>query len=383
MVKISRNPRFKTGLPIIASFTVYALAFAAIQCTQSRADEPAERLSVAAQGFVVVVIQEASVPSMIAGPLAELSVTEGDTVEPGAVLATIDPRRAEIQHAHTMHQLAIAEEHRDHSREVEIAGAKLEEELQLVREHQARQNINRRKSSNDLRVQASQKAEAVARNELERANRARETFVDAVSESEIEGLQLAYERSQLETLQAEFDRQMDLLAVDIDDVIAESYRLRVKSAHVAVAQAESSKRVVLLESRIRKEEAALAALLVEQHRVRSPIQGVVVEVNRRVGDWVEMGESVARVIRIDRLRAEGFLPASRRDLVLDAEQLCLELQLPDGSTLLRTGDRRFVSPEVDPVTNEVHCWVEFDNLSMDVQPGVRAAVILNDPGTQP
>ena len=48
------------------------------------------------------------------------------------------------------------------------------------------------------------------------------------------------------------------------------------------------------------------------------IAGVVVEIKRRKGEWVEPGETVIRILRIDSLRAEGFVDASQvRGVALD------------------------------------------------------------------
>jgi multidrug efflux pump subunit AcrA (membrane-fusion protein) len=191
-------------------------------------------------------------------------------------------------------------------------------------------------------------------------------------------LQLAYERCQLESLQAVFDREMDALGVAIDDATAELFRLRIHSADVTLRQAESAHRVTRMQAEIERQESNLADLLVRQHQINSPITGMVVELNRRLGDWVEPGDSIARIIRVDRLRAEGFVPAAMVDAVRLADQPRLEIDCGDGTTAVRHGDKVFVSPEIDPVTNEVRFWVEFDNDGTAIGPGTHATLVLSE-----
>ena len=47
--------------------------------------------------------------------------------------------------------------------------------------------------------------------------------------------------------------------------------------------------------------------LVKRRKIFAELSGIVVEVNRHPGEWVEPSETVFRLLRMDRLRAEGFL----------------------------------------------------------------------------
>ena len=40
----------------------------------------------------------------------------------------------------------------------------------------------------------------------------------------------------------------------------------------------------------------------------------------------------------------------------------------------REGRIVFISPEIDPVNEEVRFWVEFDNSTLDVLPGMRLSL---------
>ena len=55
-----------------------------------------------------------------------------------------------------------------------------------------------------------------------------------------------------------------------------------------------------------------------RRRILAPIGGMVVDVFRRQGEWVDPGVAVLRILRIDKLRVEAFLSAREvnRDLLV-------------------------------------------------------------------
>ncbi len=340
--------------------------------TEVSGDDESSRVTL--DDFVVVLIDEASIPATVSGPVAGLSVREGDRVARGDLVATIDDRDAELQKQLADRDLEIALETSRQRLGVEAAEAASAETRQLSERHETERQINRRKAANDLKVQAAEKAEAVARNEYQRAVAAKESFEQAVSDSEIEALLLAQQRARLETRQAVFEQELAELEMAIDDAIAQSFRLQMESRRVQIRQAESDDRIAAWKTSIEQHQADLAALRLEKHRLTSPIAGVVVAVAKRPGDWVDPGQSIARIAKVDRLRVEGFLPAKWIRPLQNQADLSISVRQADGTTTRRTGGRRFISPEIDPVTQETRCWVEFDNRDLAVQPGLPASI---------
>ncbi len=58
---------------------------------------------------------------------------------------------------------------------------------------------------------------------------------------------------------------------------------------------------------LRNAELDAATNRVNRHDVRSPVDGVVAQVIRRPGNWLQPGEPVLRIVRMDRLRVEGMV----------------------------------------------------------------------------
>jgi RND family efflux transporter MFP subunit len=144
-------------------------------------------------------------------------------------------------------------------------------------------------------------------------------------------------------------------------------RLDAEKAELALRQARHDLEIAKLTWQLKQNELEFAVHRVERRQITAPLSGMVVEVSRRRGEWVEPGQTVVRVIRLDRLQAQGFLDARQaRGLV-------------GGSVLLRTDQQSaeryqgrvvFVSPEIDPINRQVRVLAEIENPDLTLQPGV-------------
>lgn len=197
-------------------------------------------------------------------------------------------------------------------------------------------DVARREAENDLKVRFAHKNAEVAKAELKRAEESVKQFSRAVSATEIDRLRLTAERTELEILQADHEFAVARLNYDVK-----------QNAHVFA-----------LESLARR---ALTA----------PIDGVVVEVKRHQGEWLKPGDTVLRIVRVDQLRAEGFLQQSQ--LVEDpiGGQVKLIVDLPGRKQAEYPGRVVFVSPEVNPVNGQVRFWAEIENHDGRLRPGLK------------
>ena len=326
----------------------------------------------------VVLIDSVDVPASQDGALAGISVDEGETVSVGDELARLDDRKMKLEQDLAQTRLEIANENARSGLAAELAEKKLAQEMQLAKEHEFKKQIADRKAENDVSVQASKKAELVAENELKRATEARRQFVDSVSQSEIDNLRLSYERTVLETKQAEFERVIDGLQAEAEAEAANSHQLGVDRYTLELAQAKVEQRVQELQAQLQTHQLKLAELASSMQVIQSPIDGVVVERYRNLGDWVKAGEPVIRVIRLDRLRAEGFITADQLDHVAVDQKVQLTIERSEKNTVQREGVVKFISRELEPVSGEIRFWVEFDNASLDVLPGMRLSLSVNE-----
>jgi multidrug efflux pump subunit AcrA (membrane-fusion protein) len=326
------------------------------------------------EGLIVIPIDRIDVPARATGVLATIEVQEGQTVESGIVLARLDDAQQSIEVARAKTQLLIAEQVANLSIETSLAQKSLERAEQTAQEQQIELTIATRKAANDNRVRAAEKAEAVALNELKRATEARKVFQDSVSRSEIDGLTLAFQRAQLETQQAIFDREMDAHLVQAEDAKAVQQKLAIDESRLVLEKAKSDAAVAKLKARSAAHDMSLATLTLNHHSVISPISGVVVKMHRRPGQWVRVGEPVIELVRMGKLRAEGYVDQSIATKLRTLPSVELLLDEFPAQPSRRTGQLVFVMPEVDPVNGEVRFWVEFDNPDQAILPGMKLAI---------
>jgi len=201
--------------------------------------------------------------------------------------------------------------------------------------------IARKRMENDLPLQAAKKSVEVGRAELRRSLETNEKFSKTISDSEIDRQRLVVERGELELQQAEQDRQIAKLTHDV-----------------------------------KEQEYRLADEQLRRRTLNSPIKGMVVEVNQQRGEWVQAGETVARVVRLDKLRAEGFVPAKHAALSLKGAAVLLKITDAAGKTLEFLGGIVFVSPEIDPLNSQVRVWAEIKNGELKLRPGLTGTLVV-------
>jgi macrolide-specific efflux system membrane fusion protein len=139
-------------------------------------------------------------------------------------------------------------------------------------------------------------------------------------------------------------------------------------------QANHEQQIATLEMKAKEDELTAARTQVARRRIVAPLAGVIVQVNVRIGEWVEPGQQALRIVNVDRLKAEGFIPAERAIAVQTGQSVELTVDMGDGPAATRPGALVFISPEVDPITGQVRIWAEIDNRDGVLRPGQPATM---------
>jgi len=221
-------------------------------------------------------------------------------------------------------------------------------EARLARDRAAIEvEVATRMADKDIEIEITRKALAVAETELARAERSRQAIRGAVPQAEIDRLQLEVDRAAAEIRQTERD-----------------------AATAAVT------------ARLKKAELALVEAKLNRHIIGSPLRGQVIEHYKHRGEWVEPGENVMRLVRLDTLRAEGFVDAAALGTDLSGSMVSLKVDLPRRGTTEFRGVLVFVAPEVEPTTGQVLVRAEIENPNLQLRPGLGATMtILPSRGT--
>ena len=134
------------------------------------------------------------------------------------------------------------------------------------------------KAESDVDVRYAVAAEQVAKAEYDKANESNNRVPGSVTRVELDRLQLTWKRGELQIEQAQVERKLATMAV--------------QSKEVDIAAAEDA---------------------INRRKILAPLDGVVVRVYPHLGEWMQPGDPLARVVRADRLRVEGFVDAARFD----------------------------------------------------------------------
>jgi macrolide-specific efflux system membrane fusion protein len=251
---------------------------------------------------LVSLIENIEVPALEAGALTGVEVAEGAYVIQGQILARIDDRQPKLD--------------------------KLAAELQ--------RDAGLAKAEDDIEVRFSEAAYAVGTAELERALSIDRKSPGGETQQEIQKLQLAKHRDQLQIERSKLEMRIAKMNADV-------HQAAVASADDAVAR------------RI----------------ITSPIDGVVVTLFHERGEWVAAGEPVVQVVRIDRLRVEGFVSAT--DVTpadLAGRPVAASVQLAQRGPARFTGKVVFISPQVQ-AGNKYRVRAEVANRVENGQPVLR------------
>jgi macrolide-specific efflux system membrane fusion protein len=156
-------------------------------------------------------------------------------------------------------------------------------------------------------------------------------------------------------------------------------RLVVERGELEVEQAEYEFEIAEFTRQIKENDYLAAEERVQRRRISAPIAGLVVDVQRRPGEWVEPGDTVLRLLRMDRVRVEGFVDARHAWTELEHAPVRLVVDLPGQPGAEFAGELIFRSPEIDPVNGQIRVWAEVDNRGLRLRPGMRANLIIELP----
>lgn len=256
------------------------------------------------ESVVLRPLRAAEVPAQQTGLLEKIVVEEGEHVEAGQLLASLDARQA-----------ALA-----------VARAKLEHAQAEAR------------AKNEVSILYADKALEVARAELRRSRESIDKFAKSISQSQLDVEQLTVEKLLLERKQAEHELAL------------ERFGVQLKQAEIDTAQ-----------------------LQFKQHQLIAPFTSRVVLIRGRIGEWVEVGDRVLRLVAVDKLRAEGFLAGDQASAALIGKPVTLRVTSGEKKVEV-AGTLRFVSPELEPVSRQVRVWAEIPNPDGLLRPGQRGAL---------
>ena len=160
-------------------------------------------------------------------------------------------------------------------------------------------------------------------------------------------------------------------------------RLVVDKSSAERKKVEFAQSMLTQRAGIKEIELGIGKKELRDHKVMSPIDGVVVEVFRKKGEWAELSQPIARVVRLDRLKSEIKIPAEHdnRKLLGSSGRFVAKLRrLENKEFPLKIV---FVRPEANPVTSSIRVWVEIENDDLELIPGLEGTVVIDNINSDP
>lgn len=213
-----------------------------------------------------------------------------------------------------------------------------EAELALLRA-QVEHSIATQKANSEIDILASKKSRDVAQADLDRAEVAVAKVKKAVSQTERDRLKLNVERADL-----------------------------------AIRQAYETQSTSKLQMKLTQNDVDQAKRVLDRHLIRSSLTGIVDQVNRQKGEWVKPGDSVFRILQLDKLRCEGFVNASLLEGNMTGRSVQITVYLDEEQKKKKTltGRLVFVGSEINSIKGDVRVRAEFANPKLIIRPGMNA-----------
>ena len=124
--------------------------------------------------------------------------------------------------------------------------------------------------------------------------------------------------------------------------------LNEKKSELQIEQAELERRLATLAAQSKEVEVLAAENAIDRRLIKSPLDGVVVQVFPHQGEWMQPGDPLARVVRADKLRVEGYVDAGRFDPEMVRDRpVTVEVTLADNRKETFKGKIVFTSPLVE------------------------------------
>ena len=142
-------------------------------------------------------------------------------------------------------------------------------------------------------------------------------------------------------------------------------------------KAERDYRIAGLKAQLAQKDIDIARSQLRKTQVLSPAGGMVVAVKSEPGEWVEPSQTLITVVRVDRLRVEGFVKAETARLVKVGMPVEVKFK-EDWVSDKFTGKIVFVNPEANPHNMTIQIWAEIENTNQVLLPGLRGDIHVQD-----
>lgn len=142
-------------------------------------------------------------------------------------------------------------------------------------------------------------------------------------------------------------RAQDEVTLSVSETELEQSKLELLKAELSEKQANIQIQIAEKREEAKASEKEIAATKLKLRTIQSPLAGMIVELPVEEGEWVQAGDTIARIINYDKLKIKGYLPAS----VISTSDVGKKIQFVAAKPALLNNPKfiatiTFVSPEI-------------------------------------
>ena len=164
-----------------------------------------------------------------------------------------------------------------------------------------------------------------------------------------------YARASSEVAKAEYlehKEATEKVPGTVADATIRRLKLQVEESMLLIKKNEMEMKVAQMNADVHQADVDSAVEEIRRRRLLSDVDGLVVEVFRDKGEWVQAGDVVMRVVRMDRLRVEGFLNSANFDpFQIEGKSVTVRVKLAQGRHSEFSGKIVFVNPIIQAKGN--------------------------------
>ena len=139
--------------------------------------------------------------------------------------------------------------------------------------------------------------------------RVAEAKLAIAKEKSADDINIRYAKASRDVADADYRADADANRKHAGAVPAEALReklMKYTEAALGIEKATLDRSVAKLEADEAQAELDAAIENINRHKILSPLNGMIVKIHRHAGEWVQPGDPVLHIIRMDHLWVEGF-----------------------------------------------------------------------------
>jgi macrolide-specific efflux system membrane fusion protein len=207
---------------------------------------------------------------------------------------------------------------------------------------------------------------------------------DAALAKANDDIEVRFAEASYEVTSAELDRALGIEKRNAGAVTAadiQKLRLAKRRDELGIDKSKLEMKIARMGAEVKQAAVDAADEGIARRKIVSPIDGLVVSVVHEKGEWVNIGEPVLQIVRVDRLRIEGFLSGSEvGPETIAGRPVTVEVPLAQGRTAQLGGTITFVSPLVQ-AGNKYRVRAEVQNRTEQghpvLRPGMTATMFIS------